>query len=178
MNFKNILYALTCLSFSAIVGAAIYEHIALWPAAFSEPPKSLTVFQGPYRLNPAPFWQSIHPVTLLFFTITLIVSWRTQRKKFILVALAGYVSILAATFIYFVPELLDLTGTTYADTVDTSLQSRGSLWINLSLVRGGVLIVLAMNLLLGLTVREQVPHHVSNKTQSIKHTARSEARAD
>ena len=154
MNFRNILYALTCLSFSAIIGAAIYEHTALWPAAFSEPPKSLTVFQGPYRLNAAPFWQSIHPATLLLFTITLIVSWRTQRRRFILVALAGYILILAATFIYFVPELIDLTGTLYADTVDHSLQSRGSLWINLSLVRGGVLIVLAMNLLLGLAERD------------------------
>jgi hypothetical protein len=154
MNFKNILYALTCLSFSAIIGAAIYEHIALWPAAFAEPPRSLSVFQGPYRLNAAPFWQSIHPVTLLLFTITLIVSWRTQRRKFILIALAGYVLILAATFIYFVPELLDLTGTPYADTVDPSLQTRGSRWINLSLVRGGILIVLAINLLLGLTERE------------------------
>jgi hypothetical protein len=154
MKLRNILYALTCLSFSAIIGAAIYEHTALWPAAFSEPPKSLTVFQGPYRLNAAPFWQSIHPVTLLLFTITLIVSWRTQRRKFILIALAGYVLILAATFTYFVPELLDLTGTPYAETIDPSLQSRGSLWTNLSLVRGGVLIVLAMNLLIGLTEQD------------------------
>lgn len=154
MNFKNILYALTCLSFSAIIGAAIYEHTALWPAAFSEPPKSLTVFQGPYRLNAAPFWQSIHPVTLLLFTITLIVSWRTHRRKFILIALAGYVLILAATFIYFVPELLELTGAPYTDTVEPSLQARGSRWINLSLVRGGILIALAMNLLLGLVERE------------------------
>jgi hypothetical protein len=154
MKFRNILYAVTCLSFSAIIGAAIYEHTALWPAAFSELPKSLTVFQGSYRLNPAPFWQSIHPITLLLFAITLIFCWRTHRRKFILIALTGYVLILAATFIYFVPELLDLTGTPYTDTVDPSLQSRGSLWINLSLVRGGVLIVLAINLLLGLTERE------------------------
>ena len=154
MNFKNILYALTCLSFSAIIGAAIYEHIALWPAAFSELPKSLTVFQGPYRLNAAPFWQSIHPVTLFLFVITLIVNWKTVRKRPILIALIGYVLILAATFIYFVPELLDLTGTPYADSVDTSLQFRGSRWITLSLVRGALLIVLALVLLLGLTKSE------------------------
>ena len=151
MNFRDFLYALTCLSFSAIIGAAIYEHTALWPAAFAEPPKSLTVFQGPYRLNAAPFWQSIHPVTILLFIITLAVSWRTHRRKIILITLAGYLLILIATFIYFVPELLELTGTPYSDRVDTSLQERGNLWVTLSLVRGGILIILAFNLLLGLT---------------------------
>jgi hypothetical protein len=155
MNFKNFIYALTCLAFSAIIGAAIYEHTALWPAAFAEPPKSLAVFQGPYRLNAAPFWQSIHPVTLLLFIITLVFSWRTYRRKVILITLAGYIGILIATFIYFVPELLELTGTPFSDTVDTSLQERGNLWITLSLVRGGILIILAINLLLGLTERKQ-----------------------
>lgn len=155
MNFKNFIYALTCLAFSAIIGAAIYEHTALWPAAFAEPPKSLAVFQGPYRLNAAPFWQSIHPVTLLLFIITLVFSWRTYRRRVILITLAGYIGILIATFIYFVPELLELTGTPFSDTVDTSLQERGNLWITLSLVRGGILIILAINLLLGLTERKQ-----------------------
>lgn len=154
MNFRNILYALACLSFSVIVGAAIYEHTALWPAAFSEPPKSLSVFQGPYRLNAAAFWMPVHPVTLLLLVITLVVSWKTKRRKHLLITMAGYVLILLATFSFFVPELLELTGTAYSDTVDPSLQARGSRWITLSLVRGGILIVLAINLLLGLTERE------------------------
>ena len=155
MNFRNILYALTCLSFSVIIGAAIYEHTALWPAAFSELPKSLSVFQGPYRLNAGAFWQSVHPVTLLLFGITLVLSWRTRRRKNIVIALAGYVLILIATFTYFVPELLELTGAPYSDTVDPSLQDRAGLWITLSLVRGGILIILALNLLLGLTETEK-----------------------
>lgn len=155
MNFRNTLYALTCLSFSVIIGAAIYEHIALWPAAFSEPPKSLSVFQGPYRLNAAPFWQSIHPVTLLFFVVSLILNWKAPRKKHVLIPLAGYVAILVATFSFFVPELIELSGATYEDAVDPSLQSRGSRWITLSLIRGAILIILAMVLLFGLTKSEK-----------------------
>jgi len=154
MNFRNILYALTCLSFVVIVGAAIYEHTALWPAAFSEPPRSLSVFQGPYRLNAAIFWMSVHPVTLLLFVITLIVSWKTARRKNILIAMGGYVIILLTTFSFFVPELIALTGTPYSDTVDASLQTRGSRWITLSLIRLVVLLVLTMTLLLGLTKEE------------------------
>jgi hypothetical protein len=151
MNVRNILYAVTCLSFSVIIGAGIYEHSALWPAAFSEPPKSLSVFQGPYKLNSAAFWIPVHPVTLVLFIGTLIVSWNTPRRRFVLIAMSGYVLILLATFAFFVPELLELTGTPYSDTVDQSLQSRGSRWIILSLIRAGLLIVLAITLLLGLT---------------------------
>jgi uncharacterized membrane protein YhaH (DUF805 family) len=151
MNFKNTLYALTCLSFSAIVGAAIYEHTALWPAAFSELPRSLSVFQGSYKLNAAAFWIPIHPVTLLLLVITLMTTWRTPRRMHVVYTLTGYLAILVTTFSFFVPELIDLTTTPYSDTFDESLQSRGSLWIALSLVRAGVLIVLAMVLLLGLT---------------------------
>jgi len=150
MNSRNIFYALACLSFSVIVGAAVYEHVALWPAAFSEPPKSLSVFQGPYKLNPAPFWMSIHPVTLVFMVIALILSWKTSRRRNVLIPMTGYLIILLTTFTFFVPELLDLTGTPYSDTVDPSLQRRASLWVILSLVRGGTLIVLAIILLLGL----------------------------
>src|SRR5687768_7076840 len=106
MNFRNLLYALTCLSFSVIIGAAIYEHTALWPSAFAELPKSLTVFQGAYHIDAAPFWKSVHPVTLLLFVITLVVSWKTNRRKHVLVAVGGYVVILLTTFVYFVPELM------------------------------------------------------------------------
>lgn len=156
MNFRNVLYAFSCLSFTAIIGAAFYEHIAVWPAAFAEPPRSLSMFQGPYKLNAAAFWTSIHPVTLLLMVITLIVSWKTARRKNLLITMTGYVIILLATFVYFVPELLELIGTPYQDTVDPSLQSRGSLWETLSLIRAGVLIVLAIVMFLGLTKGERV----------------------
>ncbi len=155
MNFRNILYALTCLSFSVVIGAAIYEHTALWPAAFSEIPKSLTVFQGPYHLNAAAFWMPVHPVTLLLFVITLFLSWKTDRKKNVLIVFGGYAFVLLVTFIYFVPELIDLTGTPYSDTIDESLQTRGDRWVALSLVRMAFLIVLALILLLGLTKGEK-----------------------
>jgi hypothetical protein len=155
MNFRNILYALACLSFSAILGAAIYEHVAVWPAAFSEPPRSLYMFQGPYKLNAPVFWMTIHPVTLGLMVITLIISWKTTRRKNVAITLTGYVIILLATFSFFVPELIDLTSTPYNDTVDPSLQSRGSRWVTLSLIRAGVLIMLEIVLLLGLTKSEK-----------------------
>ena len=97
---------------------------------------------------------SVHPVTLLLFVITLVVSWKTARKKPVLIAMTGYIIILIITSIYFVPELMELTGAPYNDSIDASLQFRGSRWITLSLIRAAILILLAVNLLLGLTKAE------------------------
>ncbi len=151
MQSRNLLYILACLSFSIICGAAVYEHVAVWPNAFASLPKSLTAFQGEYALNSGPFWMMIHPVTMVLFIIALIVSWKTQRKKHVLYSLIVYVAILATTFAWFVPELLDLVNTPYSDTYDESLTSRGSRWEILSIIRGVVLFATAIFLYMGLT---------------------------
>ncbi|HOZ83507.1 MAG TPA: hypothetical protein PLU85_02065 [Bacteroidia bacterium] len=150
-NYKNLIYALLCLSFSIIVGGSLFEHIAVWPNAFAAPPKSLTMFQGEYAFNPEPFWKSIHPVTLILFIITLIISWNTTRKKNVLIAFMGYVVILIATFIYYLPELKDLIATPFADLINQDLVQRGARWQTLSLFRTALAIILALILYFGLS---------------------------
>ena len=156
MNFRNILYALTCLSFTSILGGAVYEHVAVWPPAFSEVPRSLSMFQGTYKLNSPMFWMPIHPVTFSLLIVTLILCWKTARRKNVLITITGYALILLSTFIFFVPELLDLVNAPYSDTIDPTLQSRADRWVILSLLRGALVIVLAMTLVLGLTKSEKV----------------------
>lgn len=151
MNLKNLLYALSCLGFSIIAGAATYEHIAVWPHAFAAPPASLTMFQGEYGLNSGNFWPNIHPVVLLLFVISLILHWKTDRKKYVLYTLIGYVIIMVVTFIYFVPELIAITQTPFAETVDSDLVRRGSTWELLSIIRMIIIYGLAVFLYLGLT---------------------------
>lgn len=151
MQSKNIIYALACLSFSIICGAATYEHLVVWPNAFAKIPASLTMFQGEHALNSATFWPMIHPVTLLLMAVALVLCWKTPRRKHLLYTLAIYAVVLTTTFIYFVPELLELIRTPYSNTVDEGLTSRGSRWETLSLVRGVVLFATAIFLYLGLT---------------------------
>ena len=105
-NLKNLVYILTCLSFSIIIGAAFYEHLAVWPRAFSAIPASLTMHQGGYGLNAEAFWSIIHPITLALFILTLILFWKTKRRINLLISLLGYLLIIAVTGIYFVPELV------------------------------------------------------------------------
>jgi hypothetical protein len=151
MKLQNILYVLTCLVFSIVIGAAVYEHVAVWPNAFAAPPKSLHMFQGEYPLHTAPFWMSVHPVGLIFFFTTIAVNWKTARRKNVLIPLMGYLVVLISTAIFFVPTLLHLTGLKYSVTIDPEMQSLAKLWVNLSLLRLAFLIGLSIILFLGLT---------------------------
>lgn len=151
MHLKNIVYSFACLAFSVVIGAAIYEHLCVVPRWAAAPPYSLSMFQGEYGLNPEAFWIPIHPVTLLLLIITLMLSWKTPRRKNLLVAVSGYIVILIITGIYFVPQLLEITGTPYSAEVDVELTGRAKMWEALSIVRLFVLVALAIALFLGLT---------------------------
>lgn len=151
MNYKNIIYSLLCLSFTVIVGGAIYEHIAVVPQWSAAPPKSLSMFQGEYGLYAEGFWKIIHPVTLLLFIVTLVISWKTARRSNLLYAFLGYIAILIITTFYFVPELIAITSTPYSDEMNAGLIDRAAMWETGSLIRLMILIILSIILFLGLT---------------------------
>lgn len=151
MMYKSLIYSLACLSFAIVIGGAVYEHLAVVPRWSAAPPQSLAMFQGAYGLNAAAFWKPIHPVTLLLLALALAASWKTAARRPVLVVFASYVAILLITFIFFVPELLAITGTAYSETADADLTRRAGLWEILSLVRLAFLIVLGLILFTGLT---------------------------
>jgi hypothetical protein len=148
---KDILYSITCLAFAVIIGGAVYEHLNVVPQWAAAPPASLAMFQGEYGLKPELFWKIIHPVTILLFIVTLILHWRSGRRKNLLIVLSTYVVILIITSIYFVPELISITSTAYSPTPDAGLTQRAKLWEVLSIVRLVVLVILSIILFIGLT---------------------------
>ncbi len=148
---KDILYAITCLAFAIIIGGAVYEHLSVVPSWSAAPPVSLTMFQGEHGLKADIFWKMIHPVNLLLFSMLLAFHWKTARRKNIVIVLGSYIGILIITAIYFVPELLAIINTASAPQADSDLTIRAETWEALSLVRLGVLVVLAMVLFVGLT---------------------------
>ena len=151
MNVKDLIHALAALAFSIVVGGAVYEHAVIVPRWSAGPPASLAMYQGPYGLTPEAFWQNIHPITLVLILITLGLSWKGPRRRYVLTNLIGYVVVMVTTFTYFVPELMAITGTPYADTIDPDLQARSATWEFLSLVRLVVIMALAVALMLGLS---------------------------
>jgi hypothetical protein len=148
---RTILLILGCISFIVVIGGATYEHAAVVPVWTSAVPASLSMFQGEWGLAAANFWIPVHPVTMTLLVVGLIANWSNERRGYIAVTLAGYSAILAATFVYFVPELMSLVQSNYSPTVNADLTLRAETWEALSLVRLGALFVLAMVLLLGLS---------------------------
>jgi hypothetical protein len=163
---KDILYALSCLFFTIMIGGAVYEHIVLVPKWAAAPPVSLSMFQGEYGLNPGPFWMIIHPTILFSFTVTLIMHRKTERRKPLATVFITYAIILIITSIYFVPELLSITSSAFSSTPDAQLIKRASLWEMLSLVRLGVLLVSAVVLFLGLAKSNATQLAASNKKRN------------
>lgn len=147
---RNLFLILASISFVVVIGGAVYEHLALVPVWTSAVPASLTVFQGEYALKAQNFWIPIHPVTIVLMVAALIANWTTDRRGVIIIPLVGYLIILGVTFFYFVPELTALTQTPFSETVDAALTARANTWELLSLVRLGVLFVLAITLLASL----------------------------
>ena len=150
-NYKILIYALLCLCLSIIVGAGLYEHLAVWPRAYISPPKSLSMFQGEFGINPTAFWAKIHPIILLLFVTALFLFWKTERRKFVLIPFIGYVIMIIATFTFYVPELIDIVSTEYSDSINQDLIERGSRWQILSLIRLVFVTILTLFLFLGLT---------------------------
>lgn len=152
MTLKNLIYALCCLGFTIMVGGAVYEHIAVVPQWSAAPPASLSMFQGEYGLNPAPFWMIIHPVNLILFLITLALHWKTERMKSLLIPFLSYVVILVITAIFFVPELISITETPFANTTDAGLTERAKFWELMSIVRLVTLMILVVILSTGMAL--------------------------
>ncbi len=148
---KDLLYSISCLAFIVVIGGAVYEHMNVVPTWSAAPPISLSMFQGEYGLKPELFWMIIHPVNLVLFILTMVIHWRTARRKNLLIVFGTYILILVITSIYFVPELISITSAEYSTAADANLTERATMWETLSLVRLGVLVVLALLLLMGLT---------------------------
>jgi hypothetical protein len=148
---KTLTLIFACIAFICVIGAGVYEHIAVVPRWSSAPPVSLSMFQGQYGLNPAPFWQSIHPVTLLLLVVSIGLNWKNSRKRFIGICLGLYGIIILVTVLYFLPELISIVTTPFTEQVDESLRNRARTWEILSLVRIFVMATGACILLFSLT---------------------------
>src|SRR5688500_4722904 len=118
---RTLSLILACISFVIVIGGGTYEHAGMVPVWASAVPRSLTMFQGEYAIAAARFWIPVHPVTLLLFVAALLSNWRTERRKFILVTIAGYVSVLVLTFVRFVPELMSITQSAYSKRIAAEL---------------------------------------------------------
>ena len=149
------IYMLACASFLLMVGAGLYETVTLVPVWTAAPPASLTMFQGAYAIDYGVLWKRIDPITLVLLLAALLLNWKHDRRKNILIVLGGYVVIMIVTFAYFVPEIIYFTTYPYQNTVIGALKDRADLWGTLSRIRLLCMFGLSFVLLSGLTKKAE-----------------------
>lgn len=152
MTFDAILLQAAMLGWGVLCGAMIYEHVAVIPVWARRPPESLAMWTGDHRVRAERFWMSIHPVLLVLLGAALAAGWSDgDRRTLLLLTLGGYAIVIAATAIWYVPELLRLTRDPAAPIPPAEWRARARRWEVLSLVRGALVLAGAAPLLRAVT---------------------------
>lgn len=148
MTLSTITLQAAALGWGVLCGAMIYEHIAVIPQWARRPPESLTMWTGEHRLRAERFWMAIHPVMLLLLGAALAAGWSDgDRRQALYLVLGGYAVVLGTTAVWYVPELMRLIRDPAAPIPADEWRRRARRWEVLSLLRGGLLLVLAWPLL-------------------------------
>ena len=146
----------TVVLWGVLLGGVVYSHIVFFPVYLSDLPASSAVVNGPYALNEARFWLTIHPLLLLSLIVSIVANWRNrERRRLITATFAVYFVILVITSLYFVPELLSFAGSTDSSAPVSEWHARADRWQYLSWLRGATLFVFSIPLLLALVRREK-----------------------
>lgn len=155
MTSKLGTYALfpVVILWGTLLGAIYYSHLVYIPVYLSALPDSAVVVNGVYPVRDEVFWQSIHPILILALAASLALNWKSKtRRGLIATTMLVYALMLAATFFYFVPELMAFQDSPNSPAVTPAEWfERGQRWQHLSWIRGALMTAATLPLLVGLT---------------------------
>lgn len=143
---------LTVILWGTLLGGIAYSHLVYFPVYLSALPDSAVVVNGPYGLQETRFWMLIHPLLITSFVLTLLLNWQSHtRRKLVLLSFTVYVLMIAATLVYFVPELMAFARSPESNLSAAEWFARGQRWQTLSWIRGLICYLACLPLLLALT---------------------------
>jgi hypothetical protein len=152
LRLSTISLMLAIVLWGTLLGGIAYSHLVYFPVYLSALPDSAVVVNGPYGLNEAIFWITIHPLLILSLILTLVLNWRQKsRRKLILISFAVYALVLVITQLYFIPELIAFAHSPQSNLSPAEWLARGQRWQRLSWLRGATCYAAIVPLLLALT---------------------------
>ena len=125
------------------IGAGLYEAIVVIPMWMGGAPDSVTKYFDLYAANPQfalrageKFWMFFTPSVGLLAIATFLTSFKTseQHRKWRLMGSGLSIIIVAATFAWFVPNILRLTFDVANMSAD-AIATTAKWWVNLNYVR-------------------------------------------
>jgi len=147
-NFRNLTLMAATASCLIQSGAQLFAVSVMSRTVVQAPPRSFAIFQGAYGYDSSSFWNTVPPVTGLLLVIALATNWKTQRRNFLLFALAVFVLAGVVAGVFLEPAFAKIIAVGYRDAIDPALQRRAANWYALdwavwmfSLLAGGALLV-------------------------------------
>lgn len=134
-----------CLS--AIAGAGIFQALFVMPEYFSDPPASLRRYQADRSFT---FWLPLHAVTLLDLVLALVTNWDSDRRPWLLVAVACYALTWIVTVLFFIPGVIGFNKVNVDGPPSPELGDRGRRWLRRSWARHVLTTATALSLLIAL----------------------------
>jgi hypothetical protein len=131
---RDLALAAAIIVWATILGGIVYSHIVWFPPYLSNLPKTAALAQ---TIHDEHFWLTIHPLAILSLIIALVLNWKLrQRRNLILITVVIYAIAIAATAIYFVPELIKFRDSASSNVGPAEWYVRGQNWQHLSWMRG------------------------------------------
>lgn len=126
LGLRTISLMLSIVLWGTLLGGIAYSHLVYFPVYLSGLPGSAVLVNGPYGLNEAIFWLTIHPLLILSLIVTLLLNWKLKsRRKLILISLSVYVLMLVITQLYFLPELMAFSHSPGSNVTSAEWLARG-----------------------------------------------------
>jgi hypothetical protein len=138
---------------AVIIGGIVYSHIVYFPPYLSNLPESTSLVSGRYGLHEERFWMFIHPLTILFTVLTLILNWGLkERRNLILITTIIYALSIVVTMVYFLPALKAFAESgSGSSTTPSEWFRQGQEWQHRSWIRGLFMFIAFITLLMALT---------------------------
>jgi hypothetical protein len=147
---------LAIILWGTLLGGVAYSHLVYFPVYLSALPASAVVVNGPYGLNEAIFWMTIHPLLVVALLAALALNWRSgPRRKLIAVSFVVYALVLVVSALFFIPELGAFKHSPESALSPAEWLARGRRWQHLSWVRGATLYAAELPLLFALAGRAE-----------------------
>lgn len=128
LNLKNITLVALAACCLLQAGAQMFALSVVASTIAEAPPRSFSMLNGEYGYNSSSFWDVVPMITFVLFIIALVTNWKTQRRKFILLALSLFIIAGLVAGIFLEPVFADLIKTGYSDHVDPILQAQAKRW--------------------------------------------------
>ncbi len=144
--------SLAVIGLGMLLGASAYESVVMAPNFGVRVPESLEHIRGFFvTTNPGTFFRVLAPATQILLVLALVLNWRVQRARWLLVgALVALTLADVITFTFHYPRNELLFERPFDQVTPAQLQEAAQQWGPLNHVRVGLLAAAILSALRGL----------------------------